>query len=158
MGIGWSDLTFSPDEVAIAALEGAWAWLLPEGWSPLLFSVLGDMFFEQQTVGVFWLNTGTGTASRVAKNVDEFRAALGTEVASDWFLPPLIEKLHESGKIPGPGCCYTYAILPVFEEGKYEVWNLNVVPAREHFALAGELHAKINRLPDKSRVQIAIVP
>jgi 8-oxo-dGTP pyrophosphatase MutT (NUDIX family) len=97
IGIGWAELTFSPDEEAVSALATSWAWLLPDTWTPLLFSVLGDVFLEKPSGGVFWLNTGTGEVSRVADDADGFRAALGTEVATDWFMPPLIERLRSSG-------------------------------------------------------------
>ena len=154
MEIGWSELTFSPDEEAVSTLVTSWAWLLPDAWTPLLFSVLGDVFLEKESGGVFWLNTGAGEITRIADDVAQFRAALGTEIATDWFMPPLVERLHEAGKIPGPGECYTYVIMPVFAEGKYEVDNLNVVPAREHFSLSGTVHAQIRDLPDGDQVQI----
>ena len=49
-------------------------------------------------------------------------------------MPYLVEQLHAAGKVPESGECYTYVTLPVFAEGKYEVDNLNPVPAGEHFA------------------------
>lgn len=56
MDVDWPDLIFSPDEEAITILEQSWAWLVPKPWTPLLFSILGDVFLERKPDGVFWLN------------------------------------------------------------------------------------------------------
>ncbi|HEX5363625.1 MAG TPA: T6SS immunity protein Tdi1 domain-containing protein [Gallionella sp.] len=114
---------------------------------PVLFTALGDVFFQPDSGGIWWLNTGTAEVTRVAGSVDQFRELLGTEIVDEWFLPSLIEQLHAAGKVPDEGECYTYVTLPVFEEGKYEVENLNPVPAYEHFALTGDIHCEILSRP-----------
>jgi len=154
----WSDLTMVPSDAAVAALRRSWAWLVPGPFTPSLFSALGDAFLELESGGVHWLDTGTGTLSRVADSVESFRALLGTEAANDWFLPDLIEQLHAAGKTLGPGRCYTYVILPIFTEGRYDVSNLNPVPAEEHFALTGEMHERLAALPDGTKVRVVVVP
>ena len=158
MSVGWSALTFTPDDEAVAVLRSSWGWLLAEPFTPLLFSSLGDMFFESSSGRVYWLNTGTGQVSEVAESAAQFKEMLRTEIANDWFLPPLVEKLRAAGKVAGPGCCYTFATLPVFAEGKYEVSNLNPVPAKEHFSLTGHIHKEIQSLPNGARVKIDVVP
>jgi hypothetical protein len=158
MPIGWSKLTFCPNEEAVAMLRRSWAWLIPAPWKPLLFSVLGDVFLEREPEGVFWLNTGTGEITLVASDTEEFQTALGTEIASNWFMPDLVSRLHQAGKIPGPSECYTYAVFPIFSEGKYEIAKFGVVPAREHFGLSGDLHARISGLPDGQEVRIVVGP
>jgi hypothetical protein len=158
MNIGWSSLTFTPDSDAVQELRRAWAWLIGDSFVPLLFSVLGDVFYTPESGGVYWLNTGTAETSRVAESPDAFQALLESESANEWFMPHLIEQLHEAGKIPGPGCCYTYVTLPIFAEGKYEVANFNVVPAREHFGLTAHIHREIQSLPDGSNVRIVVGP
>ena len=76
VAIGWSDLTFTPNEDAIERLAEAWAWLLKEPFQPVLFSTIGDMFFEPDSGGIWWLNTGTGELTRVADTLDQFRELL----------------------------------------------------------------------------------
>ncbi len=154
MEVGWSELVCSPDDEAVAELKRSWAWLIPQPWTPLLYSVLGDVFLERQRQGVFWLNTGTGEVTRVAEDVQQFETSLRTDLAEDWFMPQLIACLHQAGKIPNSGQCYTYVIFPIFADGRYEVENLNVVPAKEHFGLSGDLHAQISGLPDGQKVSI----
>ena len=158
MSIGWSKLTFTPDDEAVAEIASAWGWLIQEPFTPLLFSSLGDMFFQAESGGVFWLNTGTGEITAIAASAEQFKAQLGTEVSSDWFLPSLVAQLHAAGKIPAPGCCYTYVTLPVFAEGKYEIANLNPVPAKEHFGITGHIHQQIQSLPDGAQIDLQVVP
>jgi hypothetical protein len=158
MSLGWSSLTFMPDEEAVKQLHASWYWLLPEPFEPVLFSVLGDVFFEREAGGVWWLNTGTAEVTRVADSMDHFRRQLGADLVDDWFMPGLVEELHSAGKVPGPGECFTFVALPIFAEGRYEVQNLNPVPARDHFALCGDLHREIRDLPDGAKVAIKIAP
>jgi len=153
MAIGWSALTFEPGSDAVAELAEAWAWLLKEPFRPVLFSIIGDMFFARDDDSIWWLNTGSAEVTRVADNVDDFREQLATEKADDWFLPELVERLHAAGKLPEDGECYTYVTLPIFQDGRYEVDNLNPVPAWEHFSLTGEIHRQIAALPDSAKAR-----
>jgi hypothetical protein len=154
MAIPWSALTFEPAAEAVDELADAWAWRLKDPFRPVLFSILGDMFFARDDDSIWWLNTGTAEVTRVAESVDEFRDQLGTELADDWFLPHLVELLHAAGKVPEVGECYTYVTLPVFHDGRYEVDNLNPVPALEHFALTGHIHREISALPDAPKARV----
>jgi hypothetical protein len=158
MSIGWSSLTFTPTDESVQQLANSWSWLLSEPFVPVLFSTLGDVFFEPDSGGVWWLNTGTAEVTRVADSVPQFQELLGTEIVDEWFMPSLIEQLHAAGKVPGPGECYTYVTLPIFAEGKYDVENLNPVPAHEHFALTGQILCEIKSLPSGSKVQLNVVP
>jgi hypothetical protein len=157
MGLGWSSLTFTPDAEAVRELRSSWAWLLKDEYIPVLFSVLGDVFFKDLPNGeVKWLNTGTGEVRCIAPSVEQFREMLGTEKAAEWFMPGLVEQLHAAGKIPATGECYTYVTLPVFAEGKYEIANLNAVPAKEHFAVTAHVLREIQGLPEGAKVKLHV--
>ena len=153
MSVGWSSLTFEPTDDAIEQLAEAWAWRLKVPFRPVLFSTLGDMFFARDDGAVWWLNTGTAELTRVADSIEHFHERLATDVADEWFLPALIEKLQLAGKLREAGECYTYVTLPIFAEGKYEVDNLNPVSAAEHFELTGHIHRQIAELPDGAKVR-----
>jgi hypothetical protein len=105
MALTWNDLICTPDKEAIDALAESWNWLLGDAFTPLLFTALGDMFFEADAGGVFWLNTGTAEVERVADNVPAFNSLLREEAADDWLLPGLIEALLEAGKVRAEGEC-----------------------------------------------------
>jgi hypothetical protein len=154
MKITWNDLTFLPSDAALAELRAAWAWRLPEIFEPVMGSTLGDVFFQQSGPEIYWLNTGTAEITRVAASREEFLELLKTERADEWFMPHLIEALKTAGKELRADQCYTYATLPVFQEGKYEVWNLNPVPAAEHFRITGDVHRQLRDLPDGAQVRI----
>ena len=156
MPFDWSALTFTPPPDAVTELVQSWSWLLQESFEPVLFSIFGDVFYQPESGGIWWLNTGTAEVTRVAESVPQFRNLMGTAVANDWFMPSLVEKLHCAGKIPTPGQCYTYVTLPVFAEGKYEIDNLNPVPAREHFGVTGCILRQIQNMPSGANVRVNI--
>lgn len=158
MSIGWSSLTFTPTDESVQQLAASWGWLLREPFVPVLFSILGDVFFQPDSGGIWWLNTGTAELKRVADSVPQFRELLGTEVVHEWFMPSLVEQLHAAGKVPAPGECYSYVTLPIFVEGKYDVENLNPVPAHEHFSLTGHVLREIQSLPSGAKVKLDVVP
>ena len=156
MKVTWKDLSFLPSEAALAALHDSWSWRLPSPFRPVMASTLGDVFFQTESADVFWLNTATAEIEKVAASRDEFMQLLKTEKANDWFMPHLVEQLMAAGKVLKPDQCYTYVTLPIFKEGKYEVANLNPVPAGEHFALTGHVHKEIKDLPEGAAVKIEI--
>ncbi len=151
-------LTFTADHDAIAALASAWGWLLRAPFTPLLFSVVGDVFMQDDTGDVFWLNTGTAELSKVATSQAEFADRLSGEDGAFWLMPELVEQLNAAGKVLQPGWCYTFVTLPIFKDGLYEVANLNPVPAAEHFALTGALHAQIHDLPEGAEIDLKTTP
>jgi len=153
----WSALVCEPDQDAIAEIGNAWAWRLKGPFRPVLFTALGDMFFARDTGDIWWLNTGTADLTRVASSVEEFNQLIGTSIADEWFLPLLIEQLRLVGKLLEPGECYSYVILPIFSEGRYEPDNLNPVAAREHFSLTGGMHKDLQIHPDGTRVKLTVV-
>ena len=154
MPLTWSDLTRQPDDDAIQHLLAAWGWLLDEPFAPLLFSSLGDMFFEKQSGGVYWLNTGTGEVTQVADTVEAFQTLLGGDAIDEWFLPALIADLQAADLKPGAGQCYSYKVLPVFAEGKYEVANFKLLSLAEHFEATAHVLKQIQALPDGSTVRL----
>jgi hypothetical protein len=155
MQIGWSKLTFTPDSDALDALRSNWSSVIGEQFTPLLFSVFGDVFYQSES-GVYWLNTSADELTRIADSKEHFQSLLGTDIVNKWFLPPLVEQLYAAGKIPPPGYCYTPVVLPVFAEGKFTVSNLNPVPAKEHFGLTAEIHSQIRSLPDGTKIELSI--
>jgi hypothetical protein len=156
MALTWNDLTCTPDKEALDALAEAWAWQLGDAFTPLLFTAFGDMFFEADAGGIFWLNTGTAEVERVAESVEGFNNLLRDDVADDWLLPGLVEALLEAGKTRAEGECYTFVTLPIFVEGEYTIENLNPVPAIEHFVLTGTILEKMDDLPDGANVDFNV--
>lgn len=140
MAVTWRELTFTPDDAAIDQLVASWSWLLHEPISPILFTALGDLFFETASGEVFWLNTGTAELTQVAYSAEQFKQALDSELVDVWFMPGLIAQLRGAGKRLKSGECYTFIVLPAFADGTYTVDNMHPIDAKEHFSFTGHVH------------------
>ena len=145
-------------ESDLTELRASWAWLLPREFELVVVSALGDAFIRCNDGKVLWLNTGTGELSEVGESEALFWASAQGDSGLNWFMPKLLTELYRAGKTRRDGECYTYAILPVFAEGKYEEWNFKAVPACDHFAMTGKIHREIGDLPDGSKVRIVVDP
>jgi hypothetical protein len=150
----WSELTFHPSPAAVAALRAHWSWKLGEHWTPILFSVIGDVFIELKAGTVWWLSTATGGLEQVADSREHFTDLLRGDRTEEWFLPGLVEVLHVQGKVPEADECYTYALFPVFADGSFSAENMRAIPAARHFVISGDLHRRIEGLPDGSAVDL----
>ncbi len=159
MGVTWRDIAFELEPSIALAAARAWSWLLPEPWSPVVCSMVAGVFLEKPNGDIHWLDTGTGLIEQVARNRAEFEGLIKAvpDLVDEWFLPPLVERLHAAGKKPGLGECYGFTILPVFAEGKYDVDNMFVIPVTEQFVGIADLHRQISELPDGASVQVDVV-
>ena len=164
MSNNWFNVLFVPDDEVVAATAAAWKWLIPDPWNMLFCSMFGGIFFERCSGGVFWLECPTGDIERVANSAAEFHAYLGgprdndwAEQVEEWFLRGLVDRLHRAGKIPGPGQCYGFTILPVFDQGTYSVENVFVVPVREWLIYTASMHKQLRDIPEDSPVRIKLV-
>ena len=153
---GWSQITIHPSDAAVSVLRESWRWQLGEVWTTLMFSAIGDVFFEVSAGTVWWLSTATGALEQVAESCEQFAVMLEGEAVDEWFLPGLVEVLRSQGKQLGEDQCYTYAILPIFSGGSFSAENMYPVLAAEHFSMSGNLHESIRKLPDGAQVQVTI--
>ncbi|WP_167470416.1 MULTISPECIES: T6SS immunity protein Tdi1 domain-containing protein [Mesorhizobium] len=159
MTIRWREIAFQLEPDIAQAAARAWSWLLPEPWTPLVCSMVGGMFVERPNNAVHCLDTATGLAEQVANSRRDFEEMSRTapDLVDEWFLPPLVERLHAAGKKPTLGECYGFTILPAFAEGKFDVENMFVVPVREQFVGMADIHRRLSELSDGSRVRLKVV-
>ena len=159
MTVAWEDVAFQIEPSVAVSAARAWAWLVPEPWTPLVCSMVGGVFLERPDGTVHWLDTGTGLVEQVATNRAHFEEIMRTspDLVDEWFLPALIERLHAADKKAGAGECYGFTILPVFAEGKYEARNMFVVPVADQLAGMAEVHRQLSELPDGASVQVSVV-
>jgi len=159
MGVSWHDIAFQPGDALAKEMSEAWSWVFPEPWKPIICSMVGGIFLQSEADVVYWLDTGTGLIEQVASNREEFEQIVRSSPAlvEEWFLPGLVQVLHDAGKKPDAGQCYSFTVLPVFAEGKYDVHNMIVVPIREQFVGATAIHRQLHALPEGAAVRIKIV-
>ena len=151
MALGWRDIAFQPGRALAAAIAERWRWLTGRGdLEPFLCSLLGDVFAADAAGRVRWLCCSAGTVREVAASraaFDSICARGGAEV-DEWFAPVLIERLHEAGKIAGPGEAYMFLTLPIFAECRFDPDNLKVMPVNDVFIALADLHQLYAGLPD----------
>ncbi len=159
MTVAWKDIAFQIEPSLALATAKAWSWLVPGPWNPLVCSMVGGVFLERPDGAVHWLDTGTGLIEEVASSRARFEEAVRSspDLVDEWFLPPVVERLHAAGKKAGAGECYGFAILPIFAEGKYEVDNMFVIPVAEQFIGMADVHRQLSELPDGAPVQVKVV-
>jgi hypothetical protein len=151
-----SAMSMKPSDEAVLALRENWRWLLGDGWQPLMFSAIGDVFFSVSAGSVWWLSTATGSLEQVAASHEHFLEMLEGESVDEWFLPGLVKFLRSQGKILGVDQCYSYAVFPVFEHGSFSYENMHAASAAEHFSLSGKLFESIRQLPDGADATIVL--
>ena len=158
MGIGWRDIAFEMESDIARDAAKAWSWLVPEPWEPIVCSMVAGVFLKATSSGVLWLDTGTGLVEHVAQSRAHFEHILRSspDLVDEWFLPPLVERLHAAGKKPNEGECYGFTILPVFAEGNYDANNMFVLPVREQLIGMADIHRQLNDLPDGASVQVKV--
>ena len=147
-----------PSELALEELRKYWGWRLPQNFAIVVVTAFGDIFFADEKGVIHWLNTGTAEISCVAESVNEFWSKAQSPEGIDWFMPDLVKALLGAGKKRSLGQCYTYTILPIFSDGKYEVWNFSPVDAIEHFGMTGNLLHEIEGLPDGTYIKVVVGP
>jgi hypothetical protein len=159
MAVSWSDIVFVPDSELADEAQAAWSWLVPGPWRVLVCAMVGGIFLETGAGNVRRLDVGAGVVEDVADSVEAFEAIMRSDdpVVEEWFLPALVEALHEAGKRPGPGQAYWFIIPPIFVEGKYSADNMAIVPVREQLLFSADVHKQIADLPDGAKVQIKVV-
>src|SRR4051812_8777987 len=106
----WTDIAFQMPPEFADDVRSAWAWLTPEPWEPVLCSKIGGIFLRTASGQVLWLDTATALVKPAAASADDFHETCRNkpEIVHEWFLPPLVERLHDAGKVAGPDQCYGF--------------------------------------------------
>ena len=158
MNITWRDIAFQLEPGVAREAVRAWSWLVPEQWEPIVCSMVAGVFLETSSSGVLWLDTGTGLVEQVAQSRAHFEELIRSspDLVDEWFLPPLVERLHTAGKKSNHGECYGFTILPIFAEGKYDTDNMLVLPVREQLIGIADIHRQLSDLPEGGTGRISV--
>jgi hypothetical protein len=133
-----------------------WQWLLKNQKSVILVSSIGDIFLLGNDDSVYWLQTDGGILTKVAENVTQFEIFLSEpDKIHNWFLPLLIDKLINAGKILKDSEVYSLKTMGVLG-GDYSVENIQPTDISVHFALTGQISRQISDLPDGTKVNIKV--
>jgi hypothetical protein len=149
------DLTIDIEHVDLEDICSAWQWRIREQKSLVLISKMGDMFLIGKDDRIYWLQTDLGDLTIAAENLSQFEYLLGQDENLDnWFLPDLIRRLEEAGKVLRPNQVYSYKKLPVIG-GDYSVDNIDPTDISVHFSFSGQICEQIQNLPDGTEVKVS---
>ncbi len=118
-----------------------------------MFSVSGDVFFEDAGGGVYWLDTGQGTLERIAATRAEFLDRLRTDSGREWLMSALLESFIEAGLVVGENQFLGYRTLPILG-GDYTAENMRPMSAASWYGFSGYLHEQIHDLPEGAQVRL----
>ena len=153
----WTQLFRELEKRESEILHREWGWLIGDSCRPLVVTIFGDVFLENEQ-GVFWLNTGTGELTIVAKDKEEFFDKLANDqMRNDWLLVALAQQLKEMIGVPSVENCYSYTIFPVFSEGSYSASNFYLLPFEEHIGVTGSLHKQIHNVSNGESIKFKVI-
>ncbi len=156
MRLNIQQLTKDLSQIDLDDIVSAWNWKLVDMKAIAIISCLGDIFLVGNDNSINWLQTDSGELTKIAKDLEQFEHFLDdADNVDNWFLPSLIEKLIQAGKVLKVNEVYNYKKLPVLG-GEYSIENIEVVNMRIHFALTGQICEQIKDLPDGTKVKTVI--
>ena len=156
MRLSWKDAIVNFSHLDNNSLTECWTWLVGASMTPILISIIGDMFLTNNEGQVYWLNVSEGKLELVAQNRQEFNNKLENEVVADeWFLFDLIHYFKQSGIELKEGKLYGYKQYPILG-GDFVPENFEQTDIKVHFALAGQVYEQVRNLPEGTPVKLSI--
>jgi hypothetical protein len=151
MAIALKDLTIPLRSLEPERLLTAWEWGVTPGMRPVLVSLFGDVFLQDERGRVHWINTVEGQIAKVAGNGDSFKEALrDRKQRALWLMPELVLQLRKRGIKLGPGQCYAFR-TPPFLGGAVVVENIGAADLYAHLRETGRLAAQVAERPPGTR-------
>lgn len=114
MSLTWDDLIIEQiTQEQFQRWIEPWTGIVTGRVAPVFLSKFGTWFLRRPEGHVEMLDVFTGAAERMANRYEDFVA----EVNQQWWqevylLSELVLRLHDAGKVPGPGQCYALAPHP----------------------------------------------
>ena len=149
---------FQVDGLEIERLLSDWRWLCPAQMSLLARNVFGELFLQDETGSVFWLNTTVGKLSKVANSKAEFlEIAETSQKRQEWFVEQEAVAYANRGLVPNSSQCIGFGVPAVFAEGGRPE-TAYVADLYDYVSFLGDLHRQVSDLPDGSKVQLRVNP
>lgn len=152
------EVWFQVDGLEVERLLSDWRWLCPSRATLLARNVFGELFLQDETGVILWLNTTTGKLSRVAESKAQFlQMAETSEKRREWLAEHEAKAYAERGLVPGSSQCIGFGVPAVFAEGGTPA-TAYIADIYEHVSFLGDLHRQIVSLPDGSKIQLRVNP
>jgi hypothetical protein len=155
MTVKLSELVKDKSKIDLKDICSDWEWLVNEQKNVLLVTLFGDLFFIGSSDEVNWLDTGTGSLTRIAENVKHFEDLLeDKENFNDWFMVNFYLDLQKNHQKLKDNEVYSYKKLPILG-GDYTTDNIEATDISVHFSVTGQICQQIKDLPDGTEVRLA---
>lgn len=122
--------------------------------SLLARNVFGELFLQDETSAVFWLNTTTGQFNKVYDSKTQFLQMSETsEKRQEWFAEREIRAYAQRGFVPSSCQCIGFGVPAVFAEGGTPE-TAYIADIYEYISFLGDLHRQVSDLPNGSKVTL----
>jgi hypothetical protein len=139
----------------LAKIRAPWQWLIENQKEIVLVTCFGDLFLLGQRDEVNWLDTGTGSLTRVADDLDHFESLLeNPELCESWFLPDLFAELERAGVELREDEVFSFKQMPILG-GDHAIDNITVLNLLMHFQLSGLICEQTKDLPNAEGVRVS---
>jgi hypothetical protein len=136
-------------------IRAPWQWLIGNQKEILLITCFGDLFLLGPRDEVNWLDTATGSLSRIADDLDHFKSQLeNPELCESWFLSDLFVELEKSGFELRTDEVFSFKQMPILG-GDHAIDNITVVDMLMHFQLSGLICEQTRDLPNAEGVKVS---
>ena len=143
-----NDLIVRCGELEPESLLSSWRWLIGDGKTPVLVTVMGDAcVLDTEDGSVHLLSVGPGTIETAAESFDEFREFLADpDFLMEHFVPGLVADLRARGLVLERGKVYGFKMPPILG-GEYVLENLEPTDIAVHFELTGQIYEQARQVP-----------
>lgn len=147
---------FQVDNLEVERLLSEWRWLCPAQMLLVARNVFGELFLQDETGAVFWLNTTTGQFTKVSESKAQFLEMAGAkEKRQEWFAEPEMQAYAQRALVPTSFQCIGFAVPAVFAEGGTPD-TAYIADIYEYVSFLGDLHRQILDLPDGSKITLRV--
>jgi len=116
-----------------------WQWFLKHNYTPFMVSCSGDLFLVDSIGLVHWLDTGIGTLTVIAEDIEDFKAALeNIDNFDEWLLASTLLDLMDAGIVLKENEVYGWKTMPILN-GSISSDNLEPTDISVHFSLTGQI-------------------
>ncbi len=135
-----------------AELLADWQSLIPQQSSRWLLTKFGELFFCQPDGKIGMLQVSGFQYQVVAKDQTDFQEWLADpDKMAEWFLAPLMGRLETTGRLLGPGQCYSF-VQALGLGGALSPDNVKVLSVRDHFCGWGKVFRQIGGLAPGTQI------
>ena len=137
-------------------LVSTWHWRLPRKFTIWMMNRFGDLFLKTDDDKIHVLRLDDGLLRCLADSRDHFADRLDDdEVANDWLMIPLVDRLVAAGKTLTQSQCYAF-IQPPILGGDYVVENVTIRSVDSQYSALGRFFEKLEGVPDGTKIEYQV--